>query len=131
MADFKPSQIKPFFPHSPFGNTEKEIMAGYIVSYLAANGDSWDKKIGVKEFADFTQTLPDGMPEMFQNPLQNQILAEGCVRAVREFDRDGFVKLERGENGDTLTVQPKMIDEFYSQYVVSRDNFKRGDIAKQ
>ena len=114
-SSFVPSNVCPSFPSSSFQNTEKEILAAQIVTFLAKNSDVWDTVVEMRAFFDHTETEDEVHP-MYQKPFTNPILSQGCVNAMHYLVDDGFI--EWIEERASFKVTDKFV-EFYSGYVVT------------
>ena len=53
---FAPSNVYAFFPASEMYDHGMEVMAAFIVRYLAVNGDKWDTPIEWEAFKAFCAT---------------------------------------------------------------------------
>lgn len=116
-VDFKPSQVNPVYLGSELGYAGKEIMAGFLVTFLAARGDRWDTPIRSEEFVPFTREPNDKMPDFVQDPFANQTLEGDCARGIRDLMSEGYLKKIEGDSANAVTVQPKLL-EFYSKHVL-------------
>ena len=99
---------------------EKEIIAGFIATYLARHGDDWDQVIGFDAFFEHMKE-DKGLPEMFWNAIENPILGRNLPYAMQCLWEDGYTERVPAEPGSEnqyrgFRVKHPLID-FYSDYI--------------
>ena len=114
QSAFEPLDVRVVFTNSSFQSIEKEIMAAHIVTFLQNNGNNWEIEMECVEFIRHTAT--QGFENwIYQNPLQNPIVAGKFIISLHEMVIDGYVIWI--ENLKKFQVTQKLVN-FYSDYVV-------------
>jgi hypothetical protein len=118
QADFKPSEVIPYFPHSSMHKyqhgVQREVVAAMIVCYLAANGDEW-KEIEWVAFTTYLRSgnapvVPDYHAHCTGTPLQQVLIATGSML------HEGVLTFRQEDGVDYISVGEPLF-KFYKDYV--------------